>query len=87
MPLDESLRLLPGLFCKIRQGQRLYLVGSDSEGSVTMYGRAGLVRGFKVFQNQICQQCVFVHRCELRRQATGMLDRQTDEENNINCQI
>ena len=35
--IDEaSLRLLiwmPGRFCKIRQGQRMYLVCSDSEGS------------------------------------------------------
>jgi len=33
---EASLRIfikMPGLFCKIRQRQRMYLVGSDSEGN------------------------------------------------------
>jgi hypothetical protein len=33
---EASLRILikmPGLICKVRQGQRMYLVGSGSEGS------------------------------------------------------
>jgi hypothetical protein len=33
---------MPGLFCKIRQGQRMYLVDSDSEGSGALSVQKGL---------------------------------------------
>jgi hypothetical protein len=42
---ETSLRLLiwmPRLFCKIRQGHMMYLVGSDGEGSGALYVQKGL---------------------------------------------